>query len=291
MTQKPEEFQRPRLDRQSFPWDRFDRACREGLSAVRPLRTRDLEDAYGWNFGTAVPPSYWAYGRMRALLAIEETLALPGKTLVELAAGDAALCAVAAEAGRKVVANDLRAALLAQQVRNYRNHEDIRVVGGNLFDLDPKVVGRFDILVACEVVEHVAHTVDFLAQCRRFLKPGGHALITTPNGEFFRNQLPTWADIDDFKALEANQFKPDADGHLFLLTPAEMAALGRRAGFELHRLTVWGSPFLTGNAGFGRFSSRAFAPLWNLGERCVQRLPSALRSRLCTAISVVYRNP
>jgi hypothetical protein len=44
--------------------------------------------------------------------------------------------------------------------------------------------------------------------------------------------------VKDFAALESQQFKPDADGHLFLITPAEMADLANRSGFAMERLSL-----------------------------------------------------
>lgn len=286
----PSALPAPSLSRARFPWSRFAEVSRSGLGAVRPFATHDFPDPQGWNFKPAWPPSYWAFGRMRAVLAIEDALALPAKSVLEVASGDGALCAVLAAAGRQTTANDLRTENLTDGLRNFRNGREIRLLGGNLFDLDPETTGRFDLVIACEILEHVAHTVDFLKQLRRFLNPGGRALITTPNGAFFRNRLPTWAQVEDFTALESRQFKPDADGHLFLITPGEMDHLGREAGFSVERLYVWGSPFITGNAGFHQLSGRWSAGLARWGESAVQWLPGPLRSKLCTAQVAVLRH-
>ena len=86
----------------------YSEVCRHGLSVVRPLLSRNAIDPYGWNYGTARPPSYWAYGRLRSLLALGESLALRPKRVLEVAAGDAALCACLQQTGCNVTANDLR---------------------------------------------------------------------------------------------------------------------------------------------------------------------------------------
>ena len=278
-----------KLDRAEFPWGTFHTVCREGLGAVRPFRDRKCPDPYGWNFGATRPPSYWAYGRMRALLAEADAVALAPQRVLEVAAGDGALCAVLADRGCAVTANDLRIDALAQDLARFRNAADIGLLGGNLFDLDPDRTGGFDLVIACELLEHVAHTEDFLRQLRRFLKPGGRALVTTPNGGFFRNKLPTWSQVPDFKALESQQFKPDADGHLFLITPDELHGLAARSGYSVERLYVWGSPFLSGNAKFSVFARPGLDRLACAGEAAVQWLPGALRSRLCTALAAVLR--
>jgi 2-polyprenyl-3-methyl-5-hydroxy-6-metoxy-1,4-benzoquinol methylase len=170
----------------------FRKVCSSGLSEVRPLsEAAASNDAWGWNFSSGWAPSYAAYGRMRALMALSEARALNPTSVLEVAAGDAALCASLASSCPRVAANDLRKEHLEQAVSNFKNGDRIQLLPGNLFDLDPAVTGLFDLVVACEIVEHVAHTVDFLKQLRRFVAPGGRILLTTPNGSYCRNTLPT----------------------------------------------------------------------------------------------------
>ena len=77
-----------------LPTDLFLRACREGLSCIRPLTGQArLRDEGGWNYGTAQAPSYAAFARMRALLAVTECEALGPRRVLEVAAGDASLAA------------------------------------------------------------------------------------------------------------------------------------------------------------------------------------------------------
>jgi 2-polyprenyl-3-methyl-5-hydroxy-6-metoxy-1,4-benzoquinol methylase len=268
----------------------FQRVCGSGLSAVRPLReTARQDDPDGWNYGSGWPPSYSAYGRMRALMAVSAAISLSPKSLLEVAAGDAALCASLASKGCQVAANDLRRENLERAVGHFENGRDIRLLPGNLFDLDPKSTGLFDLVVACEIIEHVAHTVDFLRQLRRFVAPEGRILLTTPNGAHFRNELPTHSQIKDFTELESRQFKPDADGHLFLITPAEMIDLAKAAGLVVEQMTLWGSPIITGHTGFRWLSGRLSCRTSYYLERLMQRLPLTFKNKLCFSLSVVLR--
>ena len=169
----------------------------------------------GWNYGSAWPPSYGAFGRLRVLTTLESVLALRPTRVLEVAAGDGALSACLAARGVSVAVNDLRADVLTTAVANFQTRDRIEVLPGNLFDLDPDATGRFDLVIATEVVEHIAHTDDFLRHLARFLTPNGRIFLTTPNGSYFRSRLPTHSKIEDFDALESEQFKPDADGHCF----------------------------------------------------------------------------
>lgn len=263
--------------------------CSGGLSKIRPLRNgaSPKEDPWGWNYGSGWPPSYWGYGRMRAMMTLLEASALAPKTVLEVAAGDAALSACLATMGCTVAANDLRAENLANAVANFSNAASIRCLPGNLFDLDPLEIGQFDLVIACEILEHVAHTVEFLEQLKRFVAPGGRILITTPNGAYFRNKLPTHAGIDDFTALEKEQFKPDSDGHLFLITAAEMESLAHQAGLNVERMVLWATPMVTGQARFAMLSTPAACWACYQLERLSQSLPFAIKEKACFNLAAV----
>jgi len=266
----------------------FRSVCTSGLSQVRPLLdTAAASDPFGWNYGSGFPPSYWAYGRLRALLALLEAASLKPQSALEVAAGDAALSACLATMGCRVVANDLRGDNLSEAVANFSNGEAIQRLPGNLFDLDPATTGLFDLVIACEVLEHVAHTVDFLKQLRRFVAPGGHLLITTPNGSYFRNKLPTYSQVKDFDALEQQQFKPDADGHLFLITPDELRSVAQEAGLGVERMVVWGTPLVTGHVRLASLSSRAACRFCYQLESLAQKLPFAIKQKACFSISAI----
>lgn len=269
----------------------YRKVCASGLSVVRSLfDSARQHDTGGFNFSQGWPPSYSAFGRMRALLAISEAQTLAPKRALEVAAGDGALCACLAESGCDVVANDLRRENLEASIRHLKNHEKISVLPGNLFDLNPADTGYFDLVIACEIIEHVAHAPKFLLQLKQFLRPGGRILLTTPNGALSWNQVPTYSQIKDFTSLEKEQFKPDADGHLFLITPTEMYRLASQAGLTVERIDLWATPFTTGHRGFRHLSKRVGLRLYFTLERLCQWLPYQARQKFCSQLSVVLVN-
>jgi hypothetical protein len=126
---------------------------------------------------------------------------------------------------------------------------------------------------------------------KQLLAPGGRILLTTPNGAHFRNRLPTLRTVGDASQLEARQFKPDADGHLFLLTPEELSDLASQTNLRLDALHLWGTPLLSGHAGFRILSGPWSLPPAYLGELVAQRVPKWLRRHLCVAMSAVLSAP
>lgn len=238
------------LDRVEYPaFSIFEKVCKDGLSTIYPFKSKAFPDPHGWKFGKRYAPSYPAFGRMRSLLAIYDALSLQPRSVLEVAAGGGGLSATLAQNGCEVIANDLLAEDLKQVMKEYLSEGKVKIAGGNLFDLSLEILGQFDLVIACEVIEHVAHPRDLLRHLKTFLAPGGRLLLTTPNGDYFRNTLPTYSEIVDENELEARQFSPDADGHLFLLTPDELRETSASVGLHVEKLAAWGTPFMSGHCG------------------------------------------
>lgn len=265
----------------------FSRACKLGLSTIYPFKSSDLTDSEGWKYGSAWPPSHRAFGRLRALLTLRYAEWLRPARVLEVAAGGGGLSATLAAGGCEVVVNDLRADVIRGAVAEFETAGVIRIIPGDMFRLTPEEAGEFDLVVACEVIEHVAYPARLLTHLSRFLAPGGRILLTTPNGSYVRNRLPTYSQIPDPSRLEELQFKPDADGHLFLLTPAELTGLAEGAGLRVEHLTAWGSPVLSGGMGMRLAACPQMVGVAYRFEQLLQRLPQRLREKSCAALSAV----
>jgi SAM-dependent methyltransferase len=270
-------------------YERFAHACAKGLSVVYPFRSINVPDPYGWKLSPGWPPSYPALGRMRSLLTIEDAFRKKPHRVLEVAAGGGGLAASLAEGGCEVIINDLRGDFLREAIKEFTTGDKLQVVEGNLFDLVPDQLGKFDLVIACEVIEHVAHPPDLLLHLKKFLEPEGKILLTTPNGAHLRNKLPTYSQVPDFQALEARQFLPDADGHLFLLTPQEVFDLATSVGFEVEQLNLWGSPMLSGHCWLRLLSGRHSLRAAYQAERLTQHLPEFLRKRLCVELTAILK--
>ncbi|MFW0786717.1 class I SAM-dependent methyltransferase [Gordonia sp. CPCC 206044] len=61
-----------------------------------------------------------------------------------------------------------------------RRYPGLVVHQGNLIDL-PLPDGSVDVVVNFQVIEHLWDQAQFIAECRRVLRPGGRLLISTPN--------------------------------------------------------------------------------------------------------------
>jgi 2-polyprenyl-6-hydroxyphenyl methylase/3-demethylubiquinone-9 3-methyltransferase len=237
--------------------------------------TYDLEEVYG---EISHPGYAYAYSNRRehTLDLIAEALP-PNARILDIGAAQGNFSLALAEMGYRVTWNDLRSEL-ADYVRLKHERGAVVFSAGNAFDLSFGEV--FDGVLITEVIEHVAHPDRFLVNTARLVRSGGYIVMTTPNGAYFRNRLPRFSDCPDPSVHEAGQFKPNADGHIFLLHPDEIEGLASRAGLTLEKLLLFTNPLTNGH----------LKTEWMLGvlprsvvralDRATQYLPRALRERL-----------
>lgn len=192
-----------------------------------------------------VNPQYQAayQARYRTTLRLVDS-ALGGRgTILDVAAAQGNFSLGLAERGYDVTWNDLRNELM-DYVKLKHERGQLSFAPGNVLDL--KLEGQFDLVLATEVIEHVAHPDHFLAKLARLAKPDGHIVITTPNGACFGNKLPKFSDCPDPSVFESYQFQPNSDGHIFLLHPEEIEGFAQRSGLRIRELILLSSILLAG---------------------------------------------
>jgi 2-polyprenyl-3-methyl-5-hydroxy-6-metoxy-1,4-benzoquinol methylase len=99
----------------------------------------------------------------------------PGARVLELGAGSGALSERLQAAGLRVTASD---------IANYFELETEFVqLDLNDPNFDKTLAPEFDLVTSVEVIEHLENPSAFLRSVCRLLKPGGVAILTTPNVE------------------------------------------------------------------------------------------------------------
>jgi 2-polyprenyl-6-hydroxyphenyl methylase/3-demethylubiquinone-9 3-methyltransferase len=160
---------------------------------------------------------------------------------------------------------------------------------GDIFRLE--ALPKYDVVLATEVIEHVAHPDAFLVKIARLVRPGGFVVLTTPNGEYFRNTLPRFSDTPNPERFEAIQFRPDADGHIFLLHEDEMRHFASKAGLELVSLQVFSSFLTSGHMGTERLLKVLPRSVVDAGERVATSFPWKIRKYLSTGVGALLQRP
>jgi 2-polyprenyl-3-methyl-5-hydroxy-6-metoxy-1,4-benzoquinol methylase len=187
--------------------------------------------------------TYQYENRFKHTLEVVKKISQPGAKILDLAAAQGNFSLSLAELGYDVTWNDLREELVGYVKLKYESGM-INFLPGNIFEL--KLEKQFDVILLGEVIEHVAHPDKFLKTVAQLVKPGGHIVMTTPNGEYLRNNLPKFSDCSDPSQFEDVQFKPDADGHIFLLHLNEVESLAHQTGLEVLEIQLFNNPLTRG---------------------------------------------
>jgi 2-polyprenyl-3-methyl-5-hydroxy-6-metoxy-1,4-benzoquinol methylase len=253
------------------------------------------QDAYQYDLKEVFPPfatprghGYAYRQRLAHTLSMVEAVTPPHAKVIDIAAAQGNFALSLAERGYDVTWNDLRTEL-AGYVHLKHQSGAISFLPGDVFSLS--ALECYDTVVITEIIEHVAHPDRFLAQVAKLLKPGGHIVMTTPNGEFVGNRLPRFSDCPDPSAFESVQFQPDGDGHIFLLHADEIEPMAHDAGLQIQSLHLF-TTFLTAGRLRTEFLLHAMpAQSVRFIERQAESWPASLARRIFVQMAVCLRKP
>ena len=146
---------------------------------------------------------------------------LAGKSALDVGCGAGLLAEPLARMGATVTAVDAAPELIAAAKAHAAGAGltiDYRAVGAEALD------GRFDLVTAMEVVEHVADPRAFVASLAARLAPGGLLILSTPN-------RTVWSKLLTITLAEGFGKIPKGTHHFDeFITPEEMTAMLAEAG-------------------------------------------------------------
>ena len=225
--------------------------------------------------------------RRKTLQLLTRGLQAPARVL-DVAAAQGNFTLSLAELGYQVTWNDLRVELVDYVKLKYE-FGDIAYAPGNAFELN--FPNLFDGILITEVIEHVAHPDSFLAATAQLVRPGGCIVMTTPNGAYMRNTLPRFSDCADPSIYESGQFKPDADGHIFLLYQDEIRRFALAEGLIVEEVLFFTNPLTNGHMKTSYLLK--ILPRWLVDavESATQSLPMRIGERILLQVGVRFRKP
>jgi 2-polyprenyl-3-methyl-5-hydroxy-6-metoxy-1,4-benzoquinol methylase len=194
--------------------------------------------------------------------------------VLDVGCAQGTLALLLAERGHRVCAMDIR-----QQFLDYAasRHEtgDVRFLCGNAMDADPGE--RFDVVFANQIIEHLVYPLKLVARLASWLKAGGRLIVTTPNGEYFKNTLPRFSEIGDPAAFKNMQFSADADGHFFAYSAEELVGVFRDAGLRNISVEYFETPWISGHVKIRYLHSWMPVAVLRALDRLMLRFPLAGR--------------
>jgi 2-polyprenyl-6-hydroxyphenyl methylase/3-demethylubiquinone-9 3-methyltransferase len=260
----------------------------------RPDWPESWKDSYAYDlqevYGEVSRRGYgYAYQDRRKTTLDMVCAVLPkSATVLDVAAAQGNFTLTLAEMGYRVTWNDLRGEL-AEYVQLKHEHGYINYSTGNIFDL--RVDEPFDAVLITEVIEHVAHPDQFLERVAELVRPGGYVVMTTPNGRYFRNTLPRFSSCEDPAKYEKSQFKPNSDGHIFLLHPDEVWSLAAKAGLDVDAFSLFTNSLTSGHIKMEALLAFFPESVVHGLELATRRLPRRLKDVALVQMAARFRKP
>ena len=253
--------------------------------AWKDFYRNDLLEVYGQpskNLGYA----YSYENRRDHVFSLIKSVAQEGDKILDVAGAAGNFSLELAESGYQVTWNDMYPDL-AEYVEMKREKGTIEYKPGNIFDL--KFDRPFDLVLATEIIEHVAHPDEFLKFLSTLVRPGGHVVLSTPLGSYFKNSLPKFSECKNPEIFESRQFKPNSNGHIFLLHLDEIPRLTKESGLEIINMTYYTNPLTHGHIKLN-FLLKILPKkvVFNI-EKFTQKLPSSVGKKIHDNFSILLK--
>lgn len=197
-----------------------------------------------------------APGLHQAAAALFASAVAAGARVLEVGAGSGAMSLRLSDAGFAVTASDL--------FQESFKPVDVPFVAADLnTEFAPQLTGRFDAVMALEIVEHLENPRHLLRQLRAILPPGGQLILSTPNianpvsqALFLRRGQFQWFRDEDYRE----------QGHITPLSPWQIEKVLAECGFALREERAVSNPYRRAHKlGFGvHMLSRLFGLLSGL---------------------------
>jgi 2-polyprenyl-6-hydroxyphenyl methylase/3-demethylubiquinone-9 3-methyltransferase len=191
--------------------------------------------------------------------------------ILDVGCAQGTLALLLAERGHNVWAMDIRSKFLDYAASRYERG-NVRFICGNAMEI--QMEEKFDIIFANQIVEHLMHPLEFIRRLADWLTPGGHLVMTTPNGNYIRNSLPPFSELNDISQYEHLQFSADGDGHFFAYRGDELKQMYEEVGLKKVQITYFESPWISGHMKIRYLHSIVPISILRFLDRLTIKMPS-----------------
>ena len=252
-------------------------------SDIQALYRHDVSEI--WD--RSIAPSIWNqyHNQLRIYCALVE--GRQALDILDVGCAQGTLALLLGEKGHNVCAMDIRRQFLDYAAMRHERG-NVRFVCGNVMKDSPG--GRFDLIFANQIVEHLVYPAELVGRLASWLKPGGRLVMATPNGIYLKNPLPAFGEIGDPAQHEHLQFSSDGDGHFFAYRPEELAAVFTAGGLVKNRIEFFETPWISGHMKVRYIHPGVPAGILRLLDRLTLRIPG-LGRRLAHQLMVIGEKP
>ena len=243
---------------------------RHAIDIVRHVATYRLH-RIGFGSGAlafASSPYEEKFDEHSSHVTIPSMIDRPGLRVLDLGCGQGHVSQRLRDAGHRVVGVDI------VEFDGVRERTD-EFVRADLSEGWPPVTGVFDVVLAADVIEHLAQPEELLERIGEHLAPGGEVIVSIPNFAHWypRIRVATGRfDYDRRGILDR--------GHLRFFTRRSFTAMAERSGFAVGDVRPVGIPLevsaRTSGGAASRSDRRGLATRWlgAVDRRLCRRLPS-----------------
>lgn len=164
--------------------------------------------------------------------------------ILDVGCAQGTLALLLGEDGHNVCAMDIRQQFLDYAASRHEKGE-VRFVCANA--MEGEIAGRYDLIFANQIIEHLVYPLELVRRLAVQLKPGGRLVMTTPNGGYLKSSLPSFKELGDPAQHAHRQFTADGDGHFFAYLADELEEIFSTAGLRNVRVSHFETPWISGH--------------------------------------------
>lgn len=191
--------------------------------------------------------------------------------ILDIGCAQGTLALLLAERGHTVFAVDIRQQFLDYAASRYQKG-DIHFFCGNVMEID--FSEKFDLIFANQIIEHLIQPFEFTHRLSKWLKPNGCLVVTTPNGKYIGNSLPSFSDLGDASQYRHFEFSADGDGHFFAFNNKELVQAFEKSGLQQIIVRFFETPWISGHMKLRYLHSFIPYVVLKLLDRTFLRLPT-----------------